>query len=360
MGTTRFTVGDKGVSRVTVYRRSSSPGIYIEWWDDDGRHRKALKDFRGNRVTSWDDAKEIAKEFSRTQEKRRNLLGAEFFGIDSGEARTLSDLFERRHDDLGPDWSPKYAKSRDRRKTFWIERLGARTPLSAITAAAVERVAKEAQAKKSDRWRQDVLRYIVDSFAYAEKKLKWIEAKHNLSAVDIPSAKGESRAYSLAEARKLLPALYGVDPRAGWMGTVAFQTGRRIGAILALGPDDVRTEDELTVIQFAGETDKARKTGEAVVHGLPERTDWRPVAPEDANQWIHDAEAAAGVPHVSGRAWHGLKRLYATLTTALPGADKQSGTLKTTLEGHYRQDLLEPKVEVAKALADRLDNRGVK
>lgn len=355
MGGARFTYGDKGVSRVTIYRRANSPGIYVEWWDDDGRHRKVLKDRHGNRITDWDDAQEVCKLMSERQRKRRNRLGAEYFGLESDGAHTLADLFERRHADLGPSWSTKYAKSRERRKTFWLEALGPTMPLTAASPASVERIARKAQGPKSDRWRQDVLRYIVDSFAYAERKLKWIEARNNLSAVDIPTAKGTSKAYSLDEARKLIPAMWALDARAGWMATVAFQTGRRIGAIRALGPDDVSVEDGgLTVIHFAGEVDKARRTGQAVVYGLPERTDWTPVSPEDANQWIHDAEAAAGIDHVSGRAWHGLKRLYATLTTALPGADKQSGTLKTTLEGHYRQDPLGPKVEVAKALAGEL------
>lgn len=357
MGDSRFRVGDKGVSRVTIYRRPSSPGIYIEWWDDDGRHRQVLKDYAGNRITSWDDAKEIAKAFSRTQEKKRNRLAAEYFGVASTEDRTLAELFERRHDDLGPGWSTKYAKSRELRRAFWLERLGHQTPLKAVTAAAVERVAREAQAERgtSDRWRQDVLRYIVDSFSYAEKKLKWIEAKANLSAVTVPSAKGTSKAYTLAEAKRLIPAMWDVSPVAGWITTVAFQTGRRIGAILALGPGDVSTDGERTVVRFAGETDKARKTGEAVVHGLPERTDWRPVTYDDARDWLRTAEKAAEVPYVNGRGFHGLKRLYATLTTNMAGADRQSGTRKETLEGHYRQDILEPKAEVAKVLAGKLE-----
>lgn len=354
MGGSRFTVGDKGVSRVTVYRRPSSPACYVEWWDDDGRHRKVLKDAENNRVTDWSLAKKVAVQMSAAQEKKRNRLAAEYFGVTSGEERTLADLFERRHADLGPSWSDKYAKSRELRRGFWLERLGERTPLVAVNAAAVERVAREAQGELSDRWRQDVLRYVVDSFAYAERKLKWIDAKHNLSAVTVPSARGESKAYTLAEAKRLIPALFEVSPVAGWMGMVAFQTGRRIGAIRRLRPEHVEHGPDYSVIRFPGATDKARKTGEAVVIGLPERTDWRPVEYDTAKDWLAAAEKRAKVPHVSGRGYHGLKRLYATLTTGMKGADRQSGTRKETLESHYRQDVLEPKADVARALAGRL------
>lgn len=312
-----------------------------------------LKDAENNRVTDFRLAKKIAVVMSARQQKKRNRLAAEFFGVKSSTEHTLSDLFDRRHADLGPSWSVKYAKSRELRKTFWLERLGEHTPLVRVTAAAVERVARDAQGALSDRWRQDVLRYMVDSFAYAEKKLKWIDARHNLSAVTIPSVRGASKAYSLAEAKRLLPALAEVHPVAGWMGAVAFQTGRRIGAIRTLEPSDVERSGDMTVIRFPGETDKARRTGEAVVYVGP-RTDWTVPAAEAALDWLRAAEKAAGVATVPGRGWHGLKRLYATLTTGMSGADRQSGTRKETLEAHYRQDVLEPKAEVAKALVGRL------
>lgn len=314
-----------------------------------------LRDPEGNRVVDWETATKVAKSMSKVQRKRRNRLAAEYFGARATGEHTIADLFERRHDDLGAGWTPKYAKSRDLRKAFWIERFGKDTPLVAVNAAAVERVAREAQGEWSDRWRQDVLRYMVDSFSYAERKLKWIDAKHNLSAVTIPAARGASKAYTLAEAKAVVAKLWKIDARAGWVASVAFQTGRRIGAIRVLTKGDVTTEGELTVLRFAGATDKARRTGESVAAGLPKRTDWRPMTYDECLDWLRAAEKAAEVPYVSGRGFHGLKRLYATLTTGMAGADRQSGTRKETLEGHYRQDILEPKAEVARALAARLE-----
>lgn len=348
----RYTTGRKGVNRVTVYERGRGASIYVEWHDDLGRHRKSLASILGHPVTDRELAKEAAHRMAIAQERKRNNQARTALGVP--ERHTLEQLLTRRHADLGPGWSEKYAKSRERRKAFWIEALGRDRPLDAVSPAEVERIARDAQGKRSDRWRQDVLRYLVDSFIYARRKLKWITERHDLSGVDIPSAKGKSRPYTLAEARKLLPALWEVHPTAGWIGEVAFQTGRRLSAIRKLRESDVRQEDGYTVVSFPASTDKARNSGEAVVVGLRARTDWTRPSQEACNDWIHRAEEAAGIEHVKGRAWHGLKRLYATLTTDLPGADKQAGTRKETLEGHYRQDVLGPKVDLAVRLEARL------
>lgn len=347
----RYTVGKKGVNRVTVFERADATSIFVEWWDDDGRHKRALSTVAGHPVTDRETAKIIAHRMSEAQERRRNQQANEALGI--RVPRTLPELLARRHADLWESWSPKYRKSRQRRRDFWERKLGD-VRLTAVSPAVVERIARDAQGDRSDRWRQDVLRYLVDSFIYAERKLKWIDAASNLSAVDVPRARGRSVAYTEAEAKRLLPALWEVHPTAGWIGAVAAQTGRRLTAIRTLGPEQVHQDGDWTIISFPGDTDKARNTGEAAVYLLPGREDWTVPSLETCNAWIREAEDTAGIEHVKGRAWHGLKRLYATITSGMPGADRQSGTRAETLEGHYRQDVLAPKKEVAVRLAGRL------
>lgn len=348
----RYTVGRKGVNRVTVYERDRGTSIYVLWHDDLGRHRKSLATVLGHPVTDREIAIEAANRMAIAQKRKRNQQAAQALGLPT--KRTLGELFERRHSDLRVKWSEKYAKSRELRRAFWLTALGEECRLEAVSPAVVEMVAREAQGSKSDRWRQDVLRYLVDSFGYARRKLKWIGEAHDLSAVDVPAAKGESKPYTLAEARKLLPALWDVHPVAGWIGEVAAQTGRRLTAIRKLRPTDVLEMDGCTVIQFPASTDKVRNSGQAVVDGLRARTDWTMPSQELCNAWIHEAEQRAGIQHQQGRAWHGLKRLYATLVAGEPGADKQSGTLASTLETHYRGDLLAPKVALAKRLRGEL------
>ena len=212
-----------------------------------------------------------------------------------------------------------------------------------------------------------VLRYLVDAFSYAEGKFKWIDAHHNLSAVDLPKPKSESRPYTIAEVKKLLPALEEVDPRAGWIGHVAFQTGRRLTAIRTLPKSAVQLHGDHAVLEFPSDTDKARNTGLAVVAGdaLPltrelMRTHGRFVTgtteprSQVCNDWLQEAEALAGIPHRKGRAGHGLKRLYATMAPGMVGREKQSGTTGQTLDRVYVQDELGPKIDVARSLAERL------
>jgi hypothetical protein len=351
--TWRYSVGHKGVNRVTVYERTDGTCIAVEWWDDAGRHRERLKDDIGHPVTDHELAKKIARRMAAAQERKRNASAAEMLGLPS--PRTLKELLDRRHADLTKKWTPKYRKSRDRLRTFWLEQLGD-VRLTAVNAATVERIALEAQAAKdfSDRWRQDVLRYLVDSFIYAETKLKWIEPRHNLSAVEMPTVSGSREAYTEDEARKVLAKLWEVNPVAGWMGTVAAQTGRRIGAIRTLQPSSIAVEGEWTYITFPEETDKARKPGRVAVLNLPARSDWFVRSYKRCMKWLRKAEELAEVPSVEGRGYHGLKKLYATLTDSLEGADLQSGTRRETLRRHYRQDTMAPKQAVAEHLAKRL------
>lgn len=368
MPTWRYSVGRKGVSRVTVFERPDATSIYVEWWDDEGRHKAALKSVVGQPVTEREQAVEIAHKMSAAQERRRNQEAAELLGLPT--TRTLDELLRALHMDRGSDWSDQYAKDQERYRAFWLEKLG-KIRLTRVSAGMVERIVREENERRvkaederpwSPRTQGAVMRYLVDAFAFAQNKLKWIEDRHNLSAVTIPKPKSRSRAYSLEEAAKLLPALEAVDWRAGWIGHVAFLTGRRLTAIRKLPEREgwVTLHPEHAVLHFPGDTDKARNTGEAVVMGralaLTRRATegWTTPTMDECQDWIKAAEVAAEVPHRAYRGWHGLKRLYATLAKGHVGREKQSGTTGHTLDRVYVQDELGPKVELAKMLAGRL------
>lgn len=358
----RYSVGQKGVNRVTAYERPDATCIYVEWWDNEGgtptRHRKGLRTITGEPVTDREIAKKAVAIMAQAQERRRNQRAAELLGIVT--TRTLLDLLKRLHMDKAAEWSDAYRRDQDRYRTLWESKLG-EIALTGVTPATVERIAREAYADKPTA-RARSLRYLVDAFYYAERKLKWIEPRHNLSAVNIPKPKGESKPYTSEEAQRLLPALERVDWRAGWIGYVAFQTGRRLTAIRTLPkhPEWFRDHGDYGVLRFPGETDKARNTGEAVVTDdtlrLSRRAHKRYSVPtmEECQDWLRRAEEVAGIPHRRGRSWHGLKRLYATLAKGHPGREKQAGTTGPTLDRVYVQDELGPKLELAKILAGRL------
>ena len=357
------------MNRVTVFERDDATSIFLEWWDDLGRHKQSFATLLGHPVTDRDTAKELARRASIAQEQKRNQQAREIVGLPV--KRTLPGLLHALHMARASEWSDGYRQSQERQRRFWESKLG-HIELDKVSPALVERIAsEEAKRRKwTPRTRGAALRYIVDAFRFAQRKLKWITERENLSAVDVPGSKAKVAAYTLVEARKLLPALEAVDPRAGWIGHVAFQTGRRLRAIRTLGKSAVTLHDGYAVLAFPAETDKARQEGRAVVVGRAyelTRTFMtspgkyvvgkKPPANSVCNVWIRSAEEAAGVEHRERRGWHGLKRLFATLGQGMVGREKQSGTTGTTLDRIYVQDDMPPKVRLAESLAERLAGR---
>jgi hypothetical protein len=171
------------------------------------------------------------------------------------------------------------------------------------------------------------------------------------------------------EVRRLLPALEAVDPRAGWIGHVAWQSGRRLRALRTLPTAGVAVHADHAVLTFPGATDKVRRTGEVVVvgraHTLTRQLletagkhllgDPPPTHETAIKVWLREAEDRAGIPHETGRAYHGLKRRYAGETDGMPSRDRQSGTTEARLRETYRPDELGPKRQVAEALNKMLD-----
>ena len=366
MGQWRYSAGQKGVNRVTVFERTDAPSIYVEWFDDFGRHRRSLKTATGHPVTDRSLARRIADKMAGAQQQKRNQQAAEMLGLGTG--KRLPDLLHRLHEDRAARWSETYTRDQARYRDFWLDALG-KIELVKVTAGTVERVAREAGQEKgwSPRTEGAVLRYLVDAFYFAERKLKWITPSSNLSAVTIPDRKSRGVAYTVAEAKALLPALEATNVRAGWIGWVCATTGRRLTAVRTLEKAHVVDNGDHAVIDFPAETDKAGRFGQAVISGpalrlFRELKDQpgryvcgaEPPTLEDCRDWMLAAEEQAGVPHVKGRSWHGLKRLFATRAKGHAGRSRQSGTTEATLERVYLQDEVAPKVELAQRLTEEL------
>ena len=267
--TWRFTAGRKGINRVTAYEKIGSSQLYIEWWDDLGRHQKAIGALIATPVVDKETAKRVANRVAEAQlEKVRWDSNTTAFGF--APNRTLGQLLDRLHKDKWEEWRPSYRRDQKRFRAFWESNLGTATPLVKINPAMVENAVRVAAGANS--WslatRKRYLRYIVDAFSYAQTRLKWIVEQHNLSAVRMPRLRSASKSYSGAEVERLVPALAEVDPRAGFVGHVAWQTGRRLNAIRLLGREDVRIlEDGMAVVTFPGESDKSKNTGDTIIVG---------------------------------------------------------------------------------------------
>lgn len=382
-GLWRYSVGIKGVNRVQVYERKTGATIYVEYRDETGRHQTTLTAKTGFPVTSHSNAIKIANRLAEELKAKNNRRALEsVFGPSPGD-HTLEELLDQLHADKASEWSPLHLKDQKRFQRFWLENLGRRTKLVNLTAAQVERVVRDEGDLQdwASRTRQAYLRYIVDAVYYAQKKLKWITEQNNLSAVTIPAARSESRSYSPEEIPLLLNALHQVDLRAAFVGEVAWQSGRRLNAIRNLTTDALLVRDDgVAVLQFPGTHDKARRTGEVVLMDraldaaqtllkepavaasglfcvagdLEDPTPRKQLTSEKALiQWLHLAEEAAGIESIPGRAYHGIKRRFATAAISHDetAAEKQSGTNKKTLQRQYVQDDIEPKIELARQLS---------
>ncbi len=370
--TWRYSCGIKGVNRVTVYERMGRPCLSIEWWEASGqRVQRSLKYYTGLAVPNTKEGRMFAvmaaKKVSTERQQARYVELTDVLG--SSEVRSVGDLLVRLHTDKEARWSASHSTAQARHRLFWESRLGA-VRLTRVTAGVVEKTA-DAEAKVkgwSPRTHGAVLRYLVDAFYYAERKLKWIDSLDNLSAVEIPKPRSTAKAYTLAEVKLLLPALEQIDKRAAWIGHVAWQTGRRLSAIRGLYKSEVALVDGRAILRFPAATDKVGDEGEAVVCGrAADLTSELLSAPGKyvlgrripslggCDRWIRAAEKLAGVPHIKKRAWHGLKRRWATETEGKRGREKMAGTTHQTLNRVYVQDDLEPKVRIAEALAEMVE-----
>lgn len=354
-----FSAGRKGVNRVRVYERKGQIALYLEWYDSDGRHQKVIKTVLGEPVTDKALAKRIAKAAADGQLLKRNRLAEEAAFGPPGRG-TLRGLLDAMHKDREARWSANYKRNQEAYKTFWLDRLG-NLRLERVTPAKVRRVLDASDTGWTVRTRNARIRYLKVAFNYARDDLKWIEARDDLSALHYERAPKTGRAFTRAELGKLLPALEAVDPRAGWLGHVCAQTGRRIAAVAALTRDDVEVSGDHLVLRFSAETDKVGDEGYAVVVGRPVELIHGIALPVDVSEptrlrWIRDAQRQAGITLIRGRQWHGIKRAWATLSDGMPGRGRQAGTLPQTLDAIYAKDDHRQKLELAREL-HRATNR---
>jgi hypothetical protein len=364
-----YITGKKGTSRVRVYERYDDSPLHVEWYLDGQRYQRSLKTETGQTIRDKRDAKRIADEMADALERsHRSAARRRLWGVAPG--KTVGQLLNAMHEARAHKWSDTYTRDQDRFRRFWTEKLGADTPIVEVSEPLVERALWDELDERRPATRNRYRRYIVDAFGYAQRKLKWIEERHNLSAVDFEDPKSRKLDYSQDEVTRLLEGLAGVGMVPEWIGHVLWQTGRRLSAVRTLPKKAVTLEEDRAVVDWPEETDKARKRGVSILVGRAHELSRELMAgsgkyvagrsPPSLDTcekvWLPEAEKRAAIEHVEGRAWHGIKRRFSTATKGLKGRDKQAGTLESTLRSHYEvDDDLEAKAEVAALLARRVE-----
>ena len=371
-----YSTGHRGMNRVRVYERRTTgvEGIWIEWREGDKRVQRSLRSLVGHAVTDRSLAVDIANELAKAREVLSNKRARQAVFGKKQEEHTIGELFTELWRLKADGWRHGYHKNQITARRFWEDQLGLSRPCQPLSAAEVETIVARAAADRG--WKPGTqgryLGFLVDAYEFGRTKLKWWGEEGTLSAVDMPEHEPESRPYTDLEARQIIDALREIDVRAWCAAEVAYATGRRINSIRTLTRDLVHEVGGMTAIRFPGKTDKARRTGiavltkqaaEAVQAALKLGSEWllpnerqsAPVRYEWLVEQLREAETRAGVRTVPGRAYHGFKRSFAT---TVPGefrraASKQSGTTEQTLRLHYEQDDMGDKIALAKYLEAR-------
>lgn len=356
---------------MTVYERQPGGTLYVEWWDDLGRHQQSLRMRLGHPVTDKEFALEIAEDMAQAQKRKRNAESQKTYrGYDV--TATVGQLLRMYHAAKARKWADTTIKGKDRYREFWLAELGATTRLVDVTDVWVEDIAHRA-AEEND-WsaatHAHYLKHIVAAFRFAYRKAKLIQARHMLSAVDIPTPDGKGEAYDYDEIVRLLAALEEVGTVPAWLGNMLWQTGRRLSAVRTLPKSAVTIGPDYALIALPRETDKARRASSAAVVGRAfeltvELMDgpgeyvagrYAPSLKTCNSRWLPKAEDIAGIEHIKGRGWHGIKRRFATEAPDRRAASKQSGTNEDTLRKIYEQDDLAPKLALARELDAMLES----
>lgn len=335
-------------SRVRVYERADVAGYFMTMaWHttDSGRPiEEKLPD-----GVSWDFAVATAEELAA--KRRVEILAGR---TQAGQRRetTLRQLYERYFDSAeAQEWSTKHRGDYERAREFWINALGADQVVVELNQAEVEKLARRARIRQglSTRWERRKMALLRAAVRWGKRKARLYDL-NPLDGLSMPEYEPDTEEliYSEAEAALLVAPHPDVDWRTTLAANIVVDTGRRISAILHLTVEDVRVSDERAFLQFRKEWDKrkrgalrpvsmetaallaeamqrpeVRECGWLFPEGRLEYDDPRdkPMSKDAAIESLHMAEETLGIPQVSGRAYHGLKRRHVTTAMEVSHGD---------------------------------------
>lgn len=394
-----LSIGRRGLNRIRVYERYPGGPLWVEWYVGPKRIQESLTDTAGVAIHDKQLAIDIATAMSEAQRKKREaMVGRELLGL--AQRRTLKELLDAYHaSPKAQKWKPSHARGQERFRDFWLAAFGEGHDILQIRPRHVEKRANDAAAANAwePRTEEAHLKYIIAAFNFAWKKLEWIGDKETLKAVDLPDVDSVGQAYTAAELYRLLDAAPKIDIRCAGVAEIAHATGRRLNVIRTLPVTAYRvmtdpdSGDEFGAILFPGDLDKSGKTRWSVLTESARRvvemllqlpavkaTGWlfptgdmasakspkrKPYSHEQLTKKWKLVEAAAEVPYIKGRAYHGIKRRTVTEGLRAMGGDagpisSQTATTRQTLTQTYEQEDFGDRVELARRLEERRRKAG--
>lgn len=349
--------------------------------------RESLSQWVDGPVYDRDLAAKIARRIAEAlRERVKEAQLRQMMGLP--QKHRLHELLTEYHSSKrARKWSKRHRNEQEEWRQLWLDALGPGTWLHKVNAHDVELIVMIELGNQSNSRQKKCLGYLKATFNYAEKKLKWIDPRHNLSAVQLPSVEpNKGHAYTDEELVRLLPAMRKVDLRCGFLGDVMDYCARRLNAVKHLRVEDYRKESiqlrggeyqEVGILTFRSRYDKAKKSAEIPLSPrgteiIEELLETRAVKatgllfptgdlddPKDHMisrgkkvsrsvidhsrliEMLHDAEKEAGVEYIKGRAYHGIKRRVVTSASdnriPVEVMAALSGTSVETLQRQYNK-----------------------
>lgn len=336
MASWSYSTGERGRNRVRTYEQARDGRLFLESREHGTRVVVALP--TQDRETAKRKADELAARLAQPEAgSAARLTLRQLFDIYGQEQTPLKGAGKQGHD--------------KRAARTILEILGPARLAHSLTHRDALRFLAERRRRGDTRCTEPKARAIgARTAAYDVRHLRcvltwavgagWLE-RNPLDGFRIPGEQNPRRpVLTAAQYDALAGCAADVHPTFRLAVVLAHETGHRIGSIRRLRWADLDLEAE--VVLWRAEFDKMRRehrtplTGAAVDALKAARragaviSEWvipspadpgQPIAVDTLNYWWRRGEALAQLPHVRGRGWHSLRRLFATELKHVPIMD---------------------------------------
>ena len=343
-----YKAGEKGRNRVRAFAKRGSGVIYLEFYQRDPgtgkEHRKRVSTEHRDREKAKQQADRLAADFSDTvPEPERSITLRKLF--DNYMAKRTPQVSEgqQKHHRRSAELFCRYfgwdrdAESLNRRD--WDEFILDRS--SGAIDARGDTIAKEARKPVGPRREQEDLQALRATLNWAVQA----DLLNQNPTAGYPLPRDDSpRRPRVTEKRyqAMLNVASDVDWRFKLALILANETGHRSKAIRHLRWSDIDLSNR--IICWRAKADKSghehvtpltERAAEALQRALEERAaigeTWvlpfpndeeRPVSRHLLRDWWYQAEELAGLEHIDGLGWHGLRRKFADELKEVPLKDR--------------------------------------
>lgn len=347
-----YSTGERGRNRVRAYEDAKSGILYVEFYElapgGEGPRRKALSLGHRDRERAKQQADELAAKLGSAEPVLTGPIRLrELFDIYLGEVTPQKAKSTQRHDRscaaiflslFGEERKASTLNRRDWERFIRKRRSGAIRPPKKRSRDGVG----NRQIAYDLKWLLAVLNWATRA---RDEEGRPLLLRNPLNGLPLPKEESPNRPVMTDQRyRAMLEVAEAVDWRFRVALVLAHETGHRIKSIRELRWSDVDLDGGR--IRWRGENDKIgfehvtplTEGALAVLRGARKRNPgigeaWVLPAPADASKpcsrhrmrhWWERAEELAGLEHIRGLGWHGLRRKFAT--------DLQNAPLKLLCE----------------------------